>query len=373
MKARNYWACTASVMASFGCSGETDTARPPDTGQNHVVQSSISCDSCRIVLDTIAILRGVDPVPGTFALSKQQGDIYLVDRSDNRVKSFDRNGRMVNAFGRRGGGPGEYEQISSLVVAADGNVHVLDGVLGRHTVFSPAGRLLGTSHVDIGPGIMTPAVLQASGRLVVNTSNAASSSEANTLKLIDTSGSVIHSTAPVEPGTETHSWHRARVLWLRSGDEVLVARRFSPVVTVYSPDLIPKDSIRREMDWFPMPEPDAEPADGVFDKPLTARVNALWEDSTGRLWLHFLAASPRWRPKTRPSDFKPEDYLTFGARPRARSIVEVLDPDLRRVLARADFEGGLGETFGDGLVADYMAKDAAGEPAIRILRLSFAQ
>src|SRR5205085_2595285 len=70
------------------------------------------------------------------------GGFYVVDSKDGVLKAFDRTGSFIRAIGRRGAGPGEYEMIRNLMVAPDGSLHVLDGVLGRHTVFRRDGKLV---------------------------------------------------------------------------------------------------------------------------------------------------------------------------------------------------------------------------------------
>lgn len=58
------------------------------------------------------------------------GRIYVADRQAAEVRVFDADGNHVRTFGRRGRGPGEFEQLSGLGWGADGNLVVVDAANG---------------------------------------------------------------------------------------------------------------------------------------------------------------------------------------------------------------------------------------------------
>jgi hypothetical protein len=54
------------------------------------------------------------------------GHLFILDRGNHRILVFDREGRHVREMGRRGGGPGELQWPSSIVVAHDGTLTIAD-------------------------------------------------------------------------------------------------------------------------------------------------------------------------------------------------------------------------------------------------------
>ena len=363
---------TLAVAASMACHrGSGGAAQVPmQAGANFRIGSDVSCASCSIVIDTVATLRNIFSFAGSLARDTATGAIYAVDRSDNLLKVFSAEGRLMQTIGRRGGGPGEYEDVRNVLLGPGQTIHVLDGVLGRHTIFTRGGAVLGTTRIEVAPGALSPAVLRTDGKLVVNGLRSDASGAVYTVNLIDTAGHIIRSVDPVAHRLRDHWWLRARLFWNRANDELLVARRYAPVIDVYAPDLTKKYSITRAADWFPERERQAEPSDGAFEEPFSPNLVGIWEDGRGRLWLQMLAPSPAWEPRKKPARYTVQAYRAVAARPRIETIIEVLDIDRRRVLARARIEGGVGATLGGGFIADYLAETAAGEPQLRILRVS---
>jgi hypothetical protein len=62
-------------------------------------------------VDSVTALEGVDfPWPGTLIQRDTEGVFYVVDR-DGLLKAFSSEGRLLRQIGRRGAGPGEYENL----------------------------------------------------------------------------------------------------------------------------------------------------------------------------------------------------------------------------------------------------------------------
>lgn len=372
MRVPRSWAAIA-VSGAAACGGKPQPApQTPADGDVHI-GSAVSCPSCTIVVETLTTLPNLFVPTGTLARDPSSGAIYLVDAADDLVKGFSAGGQPLGSYGRRGGGPGEYEEVRNILIGGDGEIHILDGVLGRHTVFGRDGRLLGSSRTEITPGMMNPAVLRTDGQLVINIARPGGPGRLNTVALIDTAGRVARGADPVPDARAGQSWLWPRVFWKRANDELLVGRRFAPVIDIYGPDLAKRGSITRDAEWFPNQEPRQEPGDGVFDQPLSPGLVGLWEDTRGLLWLQMLAAAPDWTPRPRPAHFSEEVYRTLSKRPRVQTVVEVLDIEHRRVLARIHVEGGLGAALGDGFMANYRAENEVGEPEVRILRVSLKE
>lgn len=96
-----------------------------------------------LVPDLTPADSGIMALPWGVAGDPGARRIYVIDRFQRRVVVFDGAGRRVGAFGRRGGGPGEFEDPSAIAMGDAGEVLVWDtgrGVLSR---WSGDGRLLG--------------------------------------------------------------------------------------------------------------------------------------------------------------------------------------------------------------------------------------
>lgn len=71
------------------------------------------------------------------------GDIFVTDGYGNpRVVHFDRNGKFVKAWGRKGKEPGEFDLPHAIVADSKGRLYVADRSNVRIQVFDPAGRFL---------------------------------------------------------------------------------------------------------------------------------------------------------------------------------------------------------------------------------------
>jgi hypothetical protein len=77
------------------------------------------------------------------------GNIYVAEEKQCVVKVFDRDGDFLRALGARGEGPGEFREISGMVLDEDGRVVVLDRFARRITTFSSAGPVLSTYPFDL--------------------------------------------------------------------------------------------------------------------------------------------------------------------------------------------------------------------------------
>jgi hypothetical protein len=76
-------------------------------------------------------------------LSSSHGDLYVVDRGNQRVEKFGPDGEFILGFGEAGSGPGQFEGlgIHAVAVGPSDTVYVAD--IERVQKFSPAGALEG--------------------------------------------------------------------------------------------------------------------------------------------------------------------------------------------------------------------------------------
>ncbi|MGH9692473.1 MAG: peptidyl-alpha-hydroxyglycine alpha-amidating lyase family protein [Candidatus Acidiferrales bacterium] len=79
-----------------------------------------------------------------------QGNMFVSDGYNNkRVVKFDKNGNFIKAWGSRGHGPGQFEDVHTIQVDHQGNVYVGDRSLERIQVFDNDGNLKNT-FINVG-------------------------------------------------------------------------------------------------------------------------------------------------------------------------------------------------------------------------------
>lgn len=77
------------------------------------------------------------------------GRFFVVDPREHQIRRYDSLGNLLLAFGRRGGGPGEFARLMAAVPLANGEVVAADAS-GRLTFFDPAGREPRTADSGLG-------------------------------------------------------------------------------------------------------------------------------------------------------------------------------------------------------------------------------
>jgi len=77
----------------------------------------------------------------------QNGDIFVTDShrrgKNNRVVKFDRAGKFIKEWGRKGSGPGELSEPHAIAMDSQGRLFVGDRENNRIQIFDQEGRLLG--------------------------------------------------------------------------------------------------------------------------------------------------------------------------------------------------------------------------------------
>ena len=78
------------------------------------------------------------------------GDIFVADGLGNaRIAKFDKEGKFLKSWGKRGTGDGEFANVRSLAVDTQGNVYAADGGNHRVEVFDNEGNFK-TAFTDLG-------------------------------------------------------------------------------------------------------------------------------------------------------------------------------------------------------------------------------
>ena len=112
-------------------------AATPLAGQEReLVSGEVTCASCRITLDTVATIGGLDG-PGLHVVFRfarvavdRLGRIIVTDIRQPEFSVFEADGTFLRTVGQRGDGPGEYRHID-WVNAGPRYIHVFDHLRGR--------------------------------------------------------------------------------------------------------------------------------------------------------------------------------------------------------------------------------------------------
>lgn len=352
-----------AVLAAGGCGMSSDHGLE--------IKSDVACPSCTIGFEDVVTLKGVQYTgPSTTIAYHPAGTVYLRDSEDGLLKVYGQDGAFLRQVGRSGGAPGEYEVIRNIVVSPDSSIEVLDAVLGRRSRFSQGGEFLGEVRVGISGGVGFPAVLLPGSRMVVNVRSPSRPGPTTVLLVIDREGN----TTPLQ-GADSNAdpqrpWLAERILAVRSNGDLLVGNPYEFCVDIYVHNAPPRRLFERVAEWTGNATPMERPSDGVFDRPFTPRLTAVWEDSHGLLWLQMIAPSARWTPKEPPasgSRLTREAHLTLAHRPRIETILEVIDAKRGQVIARSRVEGSVGFHIGEGYLVS-TEEDSLGEQSLRVTR-----
>ncbi len=78
----------------------------------------------------------------TAAVLDDEGNIYILDREENKVVAFDKGGKHLRTFGKKGQGPGEMNGPVGIHITPDKELLIEDGLNQRLGFFSLDGKFL---------------------------------------------------------------------------------------------------------------------------------------------------------------------------------------------------------------------------------------
>jgi hypothetical protein len=107
----------------------------------------------------IGVLEGdeayqLSQVGGAVRLS--DGRIVVANGGSQELRFFDSTGRHITSAGRKGGGPGEFEQLGALLALAGDTVAAYDWNLRRISLFDPTGRFFRSFNLEFPAGSPNP-------------------------------------------------------------------------------------------------------------------------------------------------------------------------------------------------------------------------
>jgi len=72
----------------------------------------------------------------------EEGNIYVLDSKESHVKVFDRDGKYIRTFGRKGQGPGEMQRALNIAITPQKEIMVNDWRSRRLLYFTLDGKFL---------------------------------------------------------------------------------------------------------------------------------------------------------------------------------------------------------------------------------------
>ena len=349
-----------ATVALAACAPETD---PPAASQPVIkVSGEVSCAECRIVVDTVVSLGGLD-APGAHLvgydsrIAVDQRGRLLLTAIRPVIAVFDSTGKFVREIGGSGEGPGEYVAITHVNVGPQ-FIHVFDPDRGR-TLLDADHRFV---RLDRFVADVNRAATTKSGTVVFGGDLRAPESNGHYLHLLDVHGEL---RSYGRDGSESSAGAPRHYGVLAASDSLawLIEGR-SGRIEEWA--LLPKPKLMRIVGRFvqefdgesPPPSQYWAPGAGAF----AARL-----DERG-LWILGTTPDRGWTRRT--SDWRVAQQWEQEATPQAidDGVLDLVDPETMRTLARYRSDLPLrGFAHGSDMILAYEETEE-GVPWLHLLR-----
>ncbi len=161
------------------------------------------------------------------------GNVYVADRGNNRIQKFSSSGAFITKWGGAGSGDGQFLQPNDVTVDADGNVYVVDTGNDRIQKFAGDGVPSGGGAGSAGGGTGTGEVIDVSNVFkIANTTVLAKDGKLKLVLNLPAPGIVV-ATATVkapprppslDPAQRKHEGYKSTVSKAKKKPPVVVAR-----------------------------------------------------------------------------------------------------------------------------------------------------
>jgi hypothetical protein len=352
---------SSSVIAAVGFL----ILNSPLTGQatDLEVSERPSCESCRVEITPIVQLGSSDDPAGfgsvaELAINSQHQYAVSSNTFPGEIFWYDVDGRFVDAFGRRGGGPGEFNSDLLLSFDAHDSLHVIEKGGFRYTVMTPN---LGYERSARLEGRVFDFCLEAGGNLFAAAS-IVKDGGVSFGQVFSGQGQTVRSFAVVDQLRIDPITMPQHVACDARGRR-WIASRLSYVIEAWTPSGKLDRRFSAKRSWFLTPEVGASPS-GRARQPgpagsdgVSTQLTGITVDSAHRLWVFAEVQGTNGQtPGT-------------GGPSTTHTVIEVLDSNSGALLATATVAGSL-RPSSEGR-AYSLVEDAFGDRRIQIWRLRF--
>jgi hypothetical protein len=256
---------------------------------------------------------------------------YVYDRNDGQIRRYDPRGRFLNTVGRRGSGPGEYNNPAALGISPDSLLTVFDPSNLRVSYFAPNGSLRRALSMPRASWSGNGFITDNAGRLYLLASVPGGPSEGRGSRhqLLRYQASRLLDSMPVPPLTwggfimltadgvrspfrteEMHSpYSPGGVILARSGQYRFVVDTGGPTVMLVTRNARPFRVQREELsEWRAYARYLGARSGMTSDVPDTKQlIRSLTSDNLGRIWVEvYVDAEKRTNLSPRPAARGPE-------------------------------------------------------------------
>lgn len=334
--------------------------------------SSATCNECEVRLEQIATL-GTDSTDGylsDYPLSVSmdaRGRIFVtLQPPGDLVLTYDTKGRFLGRIGRKGRGPGEYVFPAVVLPQPNGDLFIWDFNTAALTRLDATGTVRARTH-QANP----PTAMLRSGRQLIVSAMFDTRRIAFPLHVANESGDIVYSFG--ESGrsyAEAERWRLSRTVAVGERGTAWVAHVDGYILEEWDVRAKPRRVRRftRSVDWMP---PITIPSAGVYGEKPTARVEAMWEDPSGRLWVFSRVAALRWVEALGPARIPPLGRATYPLRDQGRlfdTMIDVIDLRTNRLLVSQRVRAHSRFSLGGGLIAVYR-EEADATPLLDVVRV----
>jgi len=338
------------------------------------IPSDLACPRCTIRVESMMTIgRDDDRLPSRPYVIRRdsRGRFFVVtpETSPSVPIAFNSQGRYLREIGREGAGPNEFRDAIALDVTLADTLYVFDRGNARLTVLDPGLREVRTAPI---PPSTNAAIVLATGAVVLNAAVGDSERIGHPYHRFDAIGNYrgffgADPDEPVRPGDIAGA-----VRWLTPAHgnqfwSLRYARSYTMELWDASGTLVRRYT--RDADWFARYDRAKNLAPG---NPPQSRGMGVWFDQrTGLLWTIVHVADPQWRDGAGPlRRADGGEYMPIHDRQRVYdTIVEVIDVNAGRVLARRRFDGTVDIPIGAGLFAG-VRETAEGAPYLELWRFT---
>lgn len=315
----------------FGCVGEPDRSSLTESFPQPAVDSGSSVVPSFRFVARLGSRGGSDYLAAAplGIVGDEFGRIFVTVATAAPPMVFDTTGEFLTRIGREGEGPGEFAWPGAMLIDPDGRLYIHDGDNSRITVVDSALDVVDTYTW----GLASDEILYVGSRDFVAIDPNPRRRVSPTLHRVK-DGELAASFGPLGAS----SIERRMALSKARDSLVWVAGRYQHSIQLWSENGSFIDSLQGPPEWF-LAEPPGE-VPGVAAP--RARIQDLWEDDEGRLWVASWAPRRDWTTAWEESAVRVRrGEIESGPIPRDqlfRTVIEIYDAESERRVSRIQWD-----------------------------------